>query len=306
MRKLVLLAALLGMFFVGGCISTSFLGTKEPEADAFAGGTDGLATEFVNLPSTILSETPFDIIISVDNKGETFVAGSAATFTLNNAGIFGIADATKFNNIDLSGIRQVRGTVSPGGQDQIFWQGAIFKGVVLTEQQSVPLAVDACYQYRTTGVSTICIARSDKTCQPIGDKVIESSGAPVQITSLRQIAQPSGGNVELGISFEIANRGSGDVFPVEAICPDPDLNKKGAVTLDSIRLGSRLIKPQVCSDEIRTNCCSETTISTFRGEGSMDCRVSVQTTRDFEEQLAIELVYKYKDKIAAQVNIIPF
>jgi hypothetical protein len=155
-------------------------------------------------------------------------------------------------------------------------------------------------------VSTICVARSSNLCQPVSERIIQSSGAPIQVTGLKQIAQPSGGNVELGLEFEIANLGSGDVFPSSAQCPAPNLSQKGVITIESLKLGSREVRPGVCSDVLRANCCSEVSIATFEDEGSANCRLSVETTRDFEEQLTLVLAYKYRDKITSEVSVIPF
>jgi hypothetical protein len=294
--------------FAGGCIQLDFLGTRQQEATAFAGGTSGLTLAFQDLPTTILTNVAFDIKVIVENAGEFTIPQGAAVFTLNNAELFSITNSVQYNNLsDLDGVRLVRDTIIPGGRDLASWRNAIFKGVVLTEQQLVPIAVDACYPYMTTAVSRICVAADSDVCEPSGIKTVENSGAPVQVSNLRQVAQQSGNNIELGLLFDVTNNGNGDAFAATASCPSPDATtNRDTITIKSLKVGNKIVSPVLQCDQNRnTDCCSEPELTMFRGSGSDSCRVSVQGTGGFEEQLSIELEYKYKDRITAQIAVIP-
>lgn len=304
MKKIIPIFLLVVLVAASGCIK--LFETKEPVATAFAGGTDGLKMSFQDLPETVFTSTPFPITVMVQNAGEAPVKANDSVFLLNNAEIFGL-NSTKSehiakNNLNLASTKLVGGTVVAGGQDFITWKtsnGKLprFLGTVLTEQQTVPIAIDACYPYVTTMTTNACIARSKKLCEPTGIKVISVSGAPIQITEFKQVAQPSeNNNIIYSFTIKAGNMGKGKVYTKTASCPSPSTNDLDKVDVMSVKLGN---KPQT------VKCDNNNIISLYESEGSMTCTLNISATSDFQDQLAIELGYKYKDRISKSISVIP-
>jgi hypothetical protein len=292
----LLLIAMVAVFAISGCTGT-------PKTTAFVGGTDGLKMSFADLPSTIFANVPFQLAVLVQNAGESAIEVGSATFTLNNAQNFNIlvTDATTRNKGLLQAAKIVQATIFPGGQEFITWGPAKFTGeagIPITEQQPVPIAVDACYGYSTTMITRVCIAKGKQICEPIAEKVIQNSGAPIQITKFKQIAQAENDTVTLNFKIDVENKGGGDVYTAGATCPTPDSNSKDIFYVDKVILGDEVYAPQSL-----LNCDS---IELSDNEGSTTCSITIPSVKtDYEEQLSIVLNYTYKQKLTAKIAIIP-
>ncbi|MEM2873942.1 MAG: hypothetical protein QW063_00580 [Candidatus Nanoarchaeia archaeon] len=296
--KSLTLIFLVMVIVVSGCISLPIFSTREIESETFIGGTDGLVLRFLSLPSTVLQNQSFSIVALVENKGESDINAEDAFFTLNNANAFNIPDKeiTKRNSIKLTGAKLVGGVVMPGGSEQIAWGPAKITSLILTEQQIIPLSIDACYPYTTTATSRVCISKTHKLCEPVAEKIVKNSGAPIQLTSLRQIALPKNNDIELTLIFEIKNVGGGAVFEAVASCPNPNIAQKDYVNIKAIKLGGK---------SLDLKNCSELSMSLFENKGSASCTFTIPATTDYEEQLTIELEYKYKKGLSGQVVTVP-
>jgi len=298
MKKEIMLGiAVIALVAMSGCLSS-----KGTTSSAFVGGTDGLTMQFQNLPSTVFPNAPFNILVLVGNAGETDIPQNGATFVLNNAANFGISPtkAQQTNSEGLAGSRKVANGTVPGEQVIIAWPDASFKGTVLTEEQSVPISVDACYPYKSSATASVCAARTDKICNPIGDKDVQSSGAPVQVTSLKQIAQAlDSKRVQMQVTVEIENKGDGKVYSTStnssAQCPSPSIDYLDIVNVTGMKFGNAAIPFN----------CDENPIQLYQNKGELNCVVSINTASDIQDQLSIELAYKYKQSISSSIAAIP-
>ncbi len=293
-KEIMLVAAVIALVAFSGCLS------KQETTTAFVGGTNGLTMQFQNLPATVFSNTPFNIMVLVNNEGESNILANNATFLLNNAQVLGItSDVIQKNSKALAGSKKIGTSIIPGSPQLINWTGAKFSGTVLTEQQKVTVSVEACYPYNSLGIASVCVARTDKICNPIGDKSVQSSGAPVKFTSFKQLAQSNDAEtVHLEITAGIENQGDGKVYSnsVDSQCPSPKVDYLDMVYVLGIKLGNKAITSLKCD---------ENPITLYENKGEINCGFDVSTTADFEEQLSIELAYKYKNKISSEIAVIP-
>lgn len=288
---------IIAVFAVSGCLGKT--GTA-----AFVGGTDGLTMSFQDLPPTVFANVPFNLVVLVQNAGESFMQEGEAKFTLNNALQFGISPntATVKNAYNLTAAKRINNTIIPGRTEPISWGQTVFTGqggAPLTEQQPVPLAVYACYPYSTKMLAMACAARSAKGCQPVADKPVQSSGAPIQITKLSQVAQSIDNNtILLSFSIEIANEGKGDVYAssFSTICPNPSANIQNFVNITSIVFGNTTYP---------IDCRSGSSVSLSDGKGSTTCKITIPTKVDFEDELFVTFNYTYKQKLTTDITVIP-
>lgn len=291
MKKLIVVLLLAGMFAVSGCT----LFAQQGAVGAFAGGTDGIVASFMNLPTSVFAESTFGINVLLQNKGEADIPASAALLTLNNAGTLGITEASITNMKILNKVRKVSNATIPGGSDTASWQGASFKGAAITEQQTVPLGVSMCYPYETTVVALVCAGLTDKVCQPIEEKAVQSSGAPIQVTTLTQVAVPEPGGVELAFTIDIENKGKGDVYAPDAVCSGLSPDKKDIVEIKSITFNG-ISKTADCLNE---------PISLSANMGLTTCKMNISVTQDYSAELVVKLNYIYKDLLNGAITVIP-
>ena len=285
---------LIVLVLVSGCIQT------QEKTDSFVGGSEGLKLEFQNLPEIIVPGAPFDILVLASNAGEADVPVNSIRFTLNNAATLGITEITKGNTELLRGSQRIKDTLVPGENLVMSWPNAKFTGTVLTEEQKVPIVVDACYPYKTAAkVSKACIARGKEVCEPLGKKPVESAGAPIKITEYSQSSvQLTKDTIQLNLDFKVKNAAGQTAYSNAARClnlADEELNK---VTITSLKLGLK--------EYFTQDTCEEVAITLDnKGEGIGHCKLVIDTQNDFEEELTIKLDYIYKQHISTQVPILP-
>ncbi|MEM4248511.1 MAG: hypothetical protein QXH80_04525, partial [Candidatus Nanoarchaeia archaeon] len=165
-----------------------------------------------------------------------------------------------------------------------------------TEEQAVPIAVDACYPYGTMATTGVCVAKTSKVCEPVAEKVVQSSGAPIQVTEFKQIAQPVGdtNTIQLRFTITVENQGDGEVFSISNTCPQP-INP-GEVSIKEIKLGSKTYGPEFCKESI---------ITLSEGEGSVSCTIPVEVSGEYEEELTVYLSYIYKQRLTTEISVMP-
>lgn len=300
MKKIIfLMIAIIAVFAISGC-------TKEQPA-AFAGGTDGLAVSFINLPTSVFTSSVFDINILLQNKGEADVPLGKAVLTLNNAQTLGITNAIKTNTKLLTRVRKIVNTTIPGETESLAWQNASFKGIIITEQQAPPFSIDACYPYETTAIATACAGKTSDVCKPVEEKTVQSSGAPIQVTKFSQIAVPKTSGVELAFTIDVENQGKGSVYDSAAVCSynlsaiDLRPEQIDTIVVNSITFNNIAINPLTACPLDR----GRPIISLSDKKGLITCNFDVAVTQDFSAELVVKLGYIYKDSLNGAITVIP-
>ncbi|GEM_PF-3084695 len=208
----------------------------ESTEESFFGGKEGIKLSF--LPNTPPSEVtdfgdgvgfPFQAVVTVENVGEQnlkkdeldieitgfFPTDFAITETEqlkdSNDALRGVdkdPDGKRVNG----GIQQFIFPVQDKGDAEAFKYMQKLKG-----NQQFPFKAEACYKYKTTAVSQLCLQESftdnlNQVCNPKGPRVVSNSGAPVHVTS---ITESVGGTNKIILNFEIKKVGLDDVFKLD-------------------------------------------------------------------------------------------
>jgi hypothetical protein len=97
------------------------------------------------------------------------------------------------------------------------------------------------------------------------------------------------------ITAGIENQGDGKVYRDSAVCPSPLVDDLDSVYVSSIKLGNKAI----------SYSCDENPLTLYQNKGEINCGIDVSTTVDIQDQLSIELAYKYKQKISSEISVIP-
>jgi hypothetical protein len=51
--------------------------------------------------------------------------------------------------------------------------------------------------------------------------------------------------------------------------------------------------------------CDENPVQLYQNKGELNCVISINTASDIQDQLSIELAYKYKQSISSSIAAIP-
>jgi hypothetical protein len=216
MKKiLALLVLLTAVIFLTGCTEQQSSGTT------FIGGTEGLRVSFVEgSPPSVTTDngmSPFSIILKVQNIGESTVAANDAYVQIS--GIDGGVYGSKYPDFKRTFSEEVRSaakngnTVLNGGISTVEFAELSYKGVSVGEQQQ-DIWADICYKYSTKAIAQICVKNNAEQaltgkdiCQVEGEKNPQNSGAPVQVTSIKETYA---GNGKIGLTLTISHTGAGD------------------------------------------------------------------------------------------------
>jgi hypothetical protein len=302
-------AVLLVIFFaamiaVSGC--TSNTKTKQITTQAaFLGGTDGLKVSLLpgQPPSQLYSEQQFQIAVQVENKGEgDLVAVNPTPQGPGPGPIPGLA----YGYISLAGIdvnsfqtnqtlqlteqltpaKKIGTTPIPGGQTQI-----IFSAVApnIFAQLQYPLSISALYAYTSKAVAAACVKQNvyqqiisgKEICKITETKTVETSGAPVKVTSVDEL--PTGFSIKIkNVGGGYAFRYSVGEFPQTESGINP-FSDKDRVMIGSVMLGSTELKAG----------CSPQELYLPDGDAQFFCKANLTAEAEAVEQLVIDLNYGY-------------
>ena len=230
LKSLVILLVL-----IAGCQNE---GEEQPVGGGrtFVGGNSGLSMDFIeNSPPREIfdgNQFPFQVLVLYENVGESNIPEGKARFTLS--GIyhkdFGVEkDALEqVNTVYISGVQKdpdgnkIRGGVHqqkfPVDRDDVDRDDVDrdeFSFIrVITGNQEFPLRLDACYEYRTLAISSICIRENIAqpgagVCRITGTRDVSNSGAPVRVASVKESV---GGIDSVLINFRVEKSGNGEIY----------------------------------------------------------------------------------------------
>jgi len=220
--KKSLILGLAAFFFIALVFSS---GCSEAEAEpttgqTFVGGSQGLVMAFLQNqpPSQVFQDNPFNVAVQIENKGETDVSKENIKISVEGINPASFDDPSTELNItsDLTGVKYTAGTIIQGGKAfESFSDEFTYTAPIPSGSLAFNLRGKMCYKYATSGISKICLGRNiftqttgTQSCQPSGTKTVESSAAPIKISSVEQA--PSG----TGFTFiiKLANVGGGEVY----------------------------------------------------------------------------------------------
>lgn len=293
-------------------VSKCQTGKKQAVGTRYIGGSEGIIAEFVDgePPESVLDEgnDQFSISLLLENKGEDDVAEGDARTTITGISqkAFSIASLTKTNEGFIEAKRKEGSNVIKGGEDYITYS-ASYKDDLFTNFITT-IGVNYCYKYSTKAVADVClrknvVARSKETdqCKIVEPKVVSSSGAPIQITSLEERASKTN---EVAVTFVIENKAKGDTFSPESFSSGDCVESQEKQNKDFVRV-------KVSSQEGLNIKCSkfgdsaEGNVRLVQGLTTVMCKIDTGGLQEttYTSPLDIDITYNYKDFVSKQITV---
>jgi hypothetical protein len=197
-KKILLIMLAVSLLVIAACTTD----TGPVTGQGFVGGTKGVAIEFMtNTPPDRVADQgqeTFDVVLELTNRGEHEVLKEDVFVKLEgfSATAFGKTpdQLIAYPDDDLYAIRKnPDGSVSPPVKIPVVFEGFNYQD---DAPANIPFTfrAKACYKYETIALSNVCVKenfnddREGDVCQVTGTKQVSNSGAPVQVTNIRQSA----------------------------------------------------------------------------------------------------------------------
>lgn len=308
MRKALLCTAILLAVLVA-CAPGERDGEALDLATPFIGGTSGLSAEFVEFRTEVFDggRDPFDIVIKVENAGESSVTADRVRVKLSgiNPAAFGKLeeDLSRSPPDDVVAARILPdGTVVPASPVFVEFTELNHFTPIAGAQFNYPLRAELCYLYTTQAVSKLCVRENilapeaGGICEINEAKPVFNSGAPVQIASIKESARAKD---KISFTFEITNAGTGDTFERGSVCDTSTRAKQDRVYV-IVDTGMPGIS---CTGLSTSGTKAEGFTTLFGGKKVVTCTQAVTTRTDFEQQINIEIVYDYEQYIQTDLTV---
>lgn len=281
---------------------------REPtgKENPFVGGTDGILIDFVEgapPPEVFDQGHPFEIVVRLKNKGEADVKKYEGRVDISGISKqdFGGIYTLPFPE-DLSGTyKNPEGDVVDGTTTYLTFR--TFKHTrALPGNVQFTVRADVCYKYGTKAVTRLCIREEileygeEAVCEVDEEKIIYSSGSPIQITGFKQSV---GGKNKLSFTFRISHKGVGAIYSPKGKLCETDLAKRNEV---------RVVVETKMSG-IRCDTLRESDVKKGRVEGyvtlyeesaSVTCTQPIpseEAAKAYEKPITINLEFDYKHHI---------
>jgi len=279
----------------------------------FVGGTQGLSMEFVKdaPPDNIFDggKFPFSVNVKMKNVGEWEIP-TGANIKVKISGIdpsdYGVTPAQLEKNPPqgmLSTRRGPSGEVIEGDTLVMDFPGLNYQRTLFGDVPAT-FKAEACYQYGTKVSSSICVKKNlastdTSICTVNEEKAVANSGAPVQITSIRE---SQGGTDKILLTFAIKHLGTGKVFEKASSCNDI-LEKRDKVYLkiDTGMGGLLCTGMQTSTGQQATG--SEGFVTLFGGERQISCTQPTGGQGDFLKTITATLEYDYDQFITKEITV---
>jgi hypothetical protein len=305
MKKMIFALLLLTAMLVAACTPTT-----EPTTTGFIGGKQGLDIAFY--PGAPPDTTPdggqqvFDVIVDVTNNGEYAV--DPATAFLKLSGFPPESLGTTLAQLKKNPTETIEANVKSG-------DGTIIKAPVVpvsfeglnymdteVSGRDVIIRAEICYEYQTKAAAELCIKenfnsnKESDICQVDGTRALSTSGAPVQISNLRQ---STAGTDKTRFTFSIQNVDTGSVYKTDSECDGTVLMNENKVFVKIGGLGTDSVKCVGLSG----GTADAGYVSLLPGAAKdVSCTVTVTNRNNRIQPFTIDLSYaywKYVDKTIA-------
>jgi hypothetical protein len=304
MKKLLLLTSIL---LLVACTP----GGTTTDIQQFIGGTSGLAASFE--PNTPPSEAfdggfaPFDVVVRLENKGEEAIKPAHAKVTISGV----LEPEFNLKNGDLT--QKVTEELSPIHKDAtgktvagnpVFVEFKNFNHVstITGNALDFPLRADVCYSYATHASSLACSRanilnpEANGICEIAGDKPVANSGAPVQVSNVKQAARSAN---SITLSFDITHSGTGRVFGLESGCDKTQ--RKYADNVDvTVETG---VPGLSCSRLQGESSNAHGNIAIYGGTATITCTQTLDHPTDAVVPVTITLGYDYEQTVETKITI---
>lgn len=288
------------IILLAGCAPAKEEGTVEVKVP-FAGGTEGLSIDFSDFRKEVLDggTDPFNVIVKLENKGETNVAPNRVRVKLTgiNPREFGKVEEDLIKNApeEITGVRKdPEGNILPGTPVFVEFTELNHFLPIAGARAPFTLRAEVCYLYSTKAVSKLCVRSNILAPEPGGiceineNKPVYNSGAPVQIGTLKETA---GGKDKIRFSFEIINAKTGQLFERGSGCDKSTRAKENKVYV-IVNTGMPGLQ---CTGLTTSGTKAEGLVTLFEGKKIVSCSQTVTTRTDYEQLVNIEVIYDYEE-----------
>jgi len=311
-KKLIIIALIFIAFVaLSGCAGKKAT-TQVQQAAAgkvFVGGSDGVAVSFLpgSPPKDTFTNTPFDISVLLQNKGEHSLTKSDVRIYFSGISpqAFGVltADFEKKYEKPLQKAQLVGGQAIPGEQDQITvtTQGYRDPNNLLPGPLKFSVAATTCYPYQTQAIALACLSQNllaqtvgQEICKISGEKNPQSSGAPVKVISAIEL--PLGKN-KVGFQIKIKDSGIGNTYTLPA--GEADCRKATQASLGRATVSAKV-------GTIALSCSPTTVILAENKEGLTTCSAEITGVAGMQQELlTISLAYNYMQQKSQEFIVRP-
>lgn len=318
MRKAIILISIVAiMLALAGC------GGNNEQAGAvgskFVGGTAGLSLSFAtgSIPDKVLDQNqPFGISVVLTNKGDyTIEQGADATVKITgiDPADFGVSasDMTQDAPSQIRGAQKdAEGKAVQGETVSLDFPAS---GSSFTHQKAIAGSVtynvraDVCYKYGTVVNTKLCVLEDilgtkgskGKLCSINEDKVVDNSGAPVQVSVFRESVSSAN---KVAFVMTIKHVGTGTVHEQSSEC-SKDFQKKDKV---HVKIDTGLSDGISCSglaSGTASGSVYEGDAQLLNGEREIRCTQTVNNPTDLEKLVRVDLTYDYDQYIEKKLEV---
>ena len=295
---LVILAIVL-LIFTASCDDDD---NDNDTAGTFKGGVAGVDVNFVEEKPPASFDQGEDVAFKVRlvNNGEyTIPAGEAKAQVYGTSPNFGLTNDYKGTDNILYGVS--KNVDTPGEQEITLGTGSYSEPIVI--EQDFPVNARICYPYETKVSTSVCMgsrrigqSSTDQVCDVQGSRISSGtvSAAPVQVTAIEESYM---GSDAMRFSIDIENKGTGTVYDDAKACEDLDLvNDANIVYLEIFPEDIKCIFPE--GSEGATG-----KVTLYGGAKTIVCERAFEGTSNYNENLRINLKYKYLDDTSKTVTV---
>jgi hypothetical protein len=299
MKKLVIALILLATMLLAACTNSNSGNTG---VTGFIGGQKGLDISFYSgAPPETASDNnqqEFDIIVDISNGGEDAVETDEVYVKLSGfpPEAFGVGLASLKRNPEdriEANMKNADGSLIASPVVSVSFPGFNYKDVEVANRE-FPIRAEVCYMYVTKAAAELCIKenfnsnKADDVCQVNAARSISTSGAPVQITALKQ---STAGTDKTRFTFTLQNMDTGRVYKTDSACEQSTSNEnKIFVKVSGLTSSGDNVK---CVG-LTGGTSDAGYVSLLPGEmRDVSCTVTVLNRNNRIEPFEIELTYAY-------------
>jgi hypothetical protein len=297
------------LIFAAGCKKQE----QTTAGKAFLGGTQGLQISFLSgLPPADVfdKDNPFQVGVKIENKGE-FDIETASDIDVSVTGINPQDFGVTASQLMLNSPEPIKGVKIDGSGNVIAGDFVTLEFPEMNYERevsgTVPFTVRAnvCYEYGTKAQGKLCVRKDLRgvtgeagVCDPLRQVPAENSGAPIQITNIRQTV--SGSN-KIDFFFTIRNMGAaGDSLHKSGSSCDTAVANRDVVYIEVADTG---LGELTCSGLRDGTTGTSGYVTLFNNEREVRCSQTLDAPEDFEKVVEINLRYSYKQYVDTQLNV---
>lgn len=313
-QKLILVLLVVAILTITACENEN---DDEISQTGFIGGTDGVDISFAkNAPPDKVADQgqeEFEVVVELTNKGEHEILKEDVFVELEgfSASAFGLNDEDLIAHPedDLFARRK-----SPDGSTISSPSiPVVFEG--LNYQKDAPANTEftfrakTCYKYETISLSNICVKenfnndRDGDLCAVSDTRKVSNSGAPVQITKVKQSPQ---GRDKTSVTFSIQKKDTDNTGTVSR--PDTDCDtaqqNENKVFVSITGLEEDVGDSVRCIGLLGGDSSSGFVTLTDDKPREVSCTVELQNRNTREQQFRVTLGYDYSAYIDKKVTAV--